>query len=296
MIRTFVDGPTRAARSKQAALKERVLYAEPDRLVRPADGRLLPRHLARLRPQHRRAVVRSPEHAFPVPNFDGSPAWTRSCSAGRRPRARRRSGRSRTWSAARRRSGEKTRRDPRVLDNTASTAGSTASRVNGVEHNLGFNLFEQVPFIEVPGEPWNHGAVEQSVNLVEAGNALYSLMMQAMIENVFPRLILEDPMKFDETIDFGPGATIGVNPGGKAYFLVPPTGDAGAGGGDAAGERAGDQAGHVDAGRELRPVRRVDHHRQGRQRAPGRRHRLAWWRWCRAAASAARSSRGTRRR
>jgi hypothetical protein len=94
-------------------------------------------------------------------------------------------------------------------------------KVNGVEHDLGFNLFEQVPFIQVPDEPWNMGAVEQAVGLVEAGNALYSLVMQSMLENVFPRLVLEDPMKFSETIDTGPGAVIPVNQGGKAYYLNP---------------------------------------------------------------------------
>jgi hypothetical protein len=98
-----------------------------------------------------------------------------------------------------------------------------------IEHNLGFNLFEQVPFIFIPGEPWNHGAVEQSVNLVDAGNMLYSLMMQAMFENVFPKLVLEDPMKFGEQIDTGPGAVIPVNQGGKAYYLSTPNNAVGAG-------------------------------------------------------------------
>ena len=51
---------------------------------------------------------------------------------------------------------------------------------------------------------------------------LWSLEMQSAIENVFPRLVLENPMKFSEDIDTGPGAVIAVNEGGKAYYLNPP--------------------------------------------------------------------------
>ena len=93
--------------------------------------------------------------------------------------------------------------------------------VNGVVHNFGFNLFEHLKFIEVPDEPFGHGAVEQALNLNEMGNALYSLLFQAVIENVFPRLVLENPAAAPEEIEAGPGAVIPLNAGGKAYFLQP---------------------------------------------------------------------------
>ncbi len=93
--------------------------------------------------------------------------------------------------------------------------------VNGVVHNYGFNLFDHMKFIRVPDEPWGHGAVEQAINLNEMGNALYSLMFQAVIENVFPRLILENPQMAPEEIESGPGAVIPLNAGGKAYYLQP---------------------------------------------------------------------------
>ena len=44
--------------------------------------------------------------------------------------------------------------------------------VNGVEHDLGFNIFDQVAFIPVPDEPFNHGAVEQIVGHVDADKVL----------------------------------------------------------------------------------------------------------------------------
>ncbi len=93
--------------------------------------------------------------------------------------------------------------------------------VNGVEHKFGFNLFEHLKFIDIPDEMFGHGAVEQAINLNEMGNALYSLMFQAVIENVFPRLILENPAMAPEEIESGPGAVIPLNAGGKAYYLQP---------------------------------------------------------------------------
>lgn len=96
-----------------------------------------------------------------------------------------------------------------------------AQEVNGIVHDLGFNLFEHIKFIDIPDEPFGHGAVEQAINLNEMGNALYSLMFQAVIENVFPRLVLENPAAAPEEIESGPGAVIPLNAGGKAYWLQP---------------------------------------------------------------------------
>lgn len=231
MIRTFADSPNRRARA-QAAKKERVLYGSwahanmNQQLNRIAwFGPLMGDSFLGIWPDFEyncvKAIVRSPEFAYPVPNFDGTEldallfCW--KTTDGRAKRA------FPTYIGG---DGE-TSKEVEVLeysDRIQFVRWVDGKVTNRVEHNLGFNLFDQVPFIHVPGEPFNHGAVEQSVNLVIAGSALHSLMMQAVIENVFPRLILKDPLKFSETMDFGPGSTIGVNPGGDAYFLAPPTG------------------------------------------------------------------------
>jgi hypothetical protein len=233
MIRTFTERPDSRRAKAQAALKERVLYAtwaqaNMNRSLTQIGwfGPLMGDCFHGIWPDFDRntvmSVIRSPEWAFPVPSFDGSRmdavifSWKVPAARAKRQFP--------NWSGKGEEGGQS--KQAEILeysDDKCFYRWVDEELVNGVEHDLNFNLFDQVPFIEIPGEPWNHGAVEQSVNLVEAGNALYSLMMQAMIENVFPRLILEDPMKFDETIDFGAGATIGVNPGGKAYFLAPPT-------------------------------------------------------------------------
>lgn len=231
MIRTFVERESRVAR-KQAALKERVLYgtwADGNMNVQlnriawfgPLMGDAFLGAWPDLRRNTVRPVVRSPEHAYPVPNFDHTGldailfCWKTTPAKARRafPNWRGRGG-----------DGDRNA-EVEVLeysDTTGFKRWVDTQLTNHVEHNLGVNLYEQVPFIRVPGEPFNHGAVEQAVNLVVAGSALHSLLMQAVIENVFPRLVLEDPLKFSEHIDTGPGATIGVNPGGKAYFLAPP--------------------------------------------------------------------------
>jgi hypothetical protein len=244
MIRTFVDQPDSRRGRAQATLKERVLYGlwwqgEMSKVLNRVAWYLplmgdcflgawpdFDRNLVT-------PLVRSPEYAFPVMGVSDRPDayifawkwptarakrafpdWTPTPTAGR--------GSLPIWSARKSSESDKYVEIVEYSSDTEFSRFINGQRVNGIEHNLGFNLFEQVPFINVPDSAWNHGAVEQSVNLVEAGNAVYSLVMQAMLENVFPRLILEDPMKFPEEIDTGAGAVIGVNPGGRAYFLEPP--------------------------------------------------------------------------
>jgi hypothetical protein len=240
MIQVPVDSPESQHRRHQATLKERFLYAcwwenkmnrENTRAgwylplfgccyqgIFPDFERNLPR-----------VLLRSPENAFPIPSFDGRGedgvifSWDVRESAVKRqfPEYVRKSDRA----GYKPKRGQNT--DPEVnlieySDNDEWCRYADGQRLNGVEHDFGFNLFEHMKFIDVPGEIWGHGAVEQAVNLVEMGNALYSLMFQAVLENVFPRLILENPQKFPEEIDTGAGAVIGVNEGGKAYFLNPP--------------------------------------------------------------------------
>lgn len=244
MIRTFIDEPYSQRKRKQATLKERVLYAtwaqaEMNRSLNQIAwfGPLMGDCFHGIWPDFEnnsvRSIVRSPEYAFPVTSFDGSTmdavifSWKVPVKKAQRAfpnyavpvtkRSRARGEREATCEIV------------EYSDQHQFSRWVDGQLVNGVEHKLGFNLFEQVPFIFVPGEPWNHGAVEQSVNLVDAGNMLYSLMMQAMLENVFPKLVLEDPMKFGETLDTGPGAVIPVNQGGKAYYLSTPNNAVGAG-------------------------------------------------------------------
>ena len=228
MIRTFVDRPDSRRARAQAANKERVLYATwhhanmNQQLNRIAwFGPLMGDSFLGIWPDFDypcvKAIVRSPEHAYPIPNFDGTGldailfCWKTTDARAKR-------------AFPNYKGSDSDNHEVEVLEYSSPYCFQRwvgTQQTNAVEHNLGFNLFDQVPFIHVPGEAWNHGAVEQSVGMVEAGNALYSLMMQAMIENVFPRMVLVDPMKFSETIDTGPGAVIAVNQGGDMKFVSP---------------------------------------------------------------------------
>jgi hypothetical protein len=232
MIRTFVDRPTRLARA-QASLRERALYGTWSHVNMNQQlnqiawfAPLMGDAFLGIWPDFEyncvKALVRSPEHAYPVQNFDGSKldallfSWKTS-----RAKAKR------AFPEWRDEGGSEDDNQVEILEHSDDGSFQRwvgGQQTNAVQHDLGFNLFDQVPFIHVPGDPWNHGAVEQAVGMVEAGSAIYSLMLQAMVEQVFPKLILEDPLKFSETMDAGPGAVIGVNPGGKAYYLNPPQG------------------------------------------------------------------------
>lgn len=247
MIRTFVERPDSRLAQARADLKERVLYAtwgqaNMNQTLNRISwyGPLMGDSFLGIWPDFDDccvdAVIRSPQFAYPVQNFDGEKldailfCWKTTQRKAQRAFP--------NWD------GKTTSAPVPVGEYSAQPQNATVEileysdskqfvrfvggqMVNGIEHNLGFNLFDQVPFIQVPGEPWNHGAVEQSVNLVEAGNALWSLQMQAAIDAAFPRLHLNDPMKFGETIDTGPGAILVSNPGGKAEYLIPPSSVAG---------------------------------------------------------------------
>lgn len=173
-------------------------------------------------------ILRSPEYAYPIPSFtpggwDGLIfRWEVTETAAERafdgytPAHRRKKGLFR-------RGQQQTKVEYiEYHDANEFAVWVDGVKVRGVEHGYGFNLFQQMKFIPVPDEIWGHSAVEQAVGMVEMGNALKSLNFQAVLENVFPRLILENPQKFPEEIDTGAGAVIGVNEGGKAYFLSPP--------------------------------------------------------------------------
>lgn len=181
-------------------------------------------------------ILRSPECAYPIPGFDGQSeeaiifSWKvredvvkRNYPGYQTREARLRS--SQPVSGHFRKTGQDSNPHIDVVeysDRNQWVRWIDGEEVNGVFHNYGFNLFEHLKFISVPDDVWGHGAVEQVVNLNEMGNALYSLLFEAVIENVFPRLVLEDASKAPEEIATGPGAVIPLNPGGKAYFLNPP--------------------------------------------------------------------------
>jgi len=182
-------------------------------------------------------ILRSPECAYPIPGFDGYAeeaiifSWKVKEDVVKRqfPDYKTREQRIRASQPVGLKRLQKTGEDqnPHIdvveySDRNQWSRWIDGEEVNSVIHNFGFNLFEHLKFITVPDDVWGHGAVEQVVNLNEMGNALYSLLFEAVIENVFPRLVLEDASKAPEEIATGPGAVIPLNPGGKAYFLNPP--------------------------------------------------------------------------
>lgn len=180
------------------------------------------------------AMTRGPENAYPITGFDGNEmagvifSWKTSEASVIRefgdkytPRAQRRG----SFAArAFNRDGDKNKVE--ILEYSDSNCWYRwidGQKTEGVEHNFGFNLWQHLKFIDVPGEPWGHGAVEQVVGLNEAENVLQSLLLQAVMENVFPQLVLIDPAKSPEEIEKGPGAVLPINQGGDAKYLTPPT-------------------------------------------------------------------------
>jgi hypothetical protein len=259
-IRVWVDPPETDTRRAQASKKQRFLYGSwsmgnMDRVFNRI-GWYLPlmgdcylgihpdfdKHLPT-------PLLRSPEYAFPIPGFDGNSEqavcfkWKipESVAARNFPEYSAPIETMRTERRGLLRRGGSPVADPMVeiieysdknewhrwlCQVTMTKRGAsygTPMEVNGVEHGFGFNLFEHLKFIDVPDEVWGHGAVEQAINLNEMGNALYSLLFQSVIENVFPRLVLIDPAKAPEEIETGPGAIIPINQGGGVEWLHPPT-------------------------------------------------------------------------
>lgn len=245
MIRCYVDPPSSPTRRNQASKKERYLYgmwaANSMNQVLADHGWYLPLMgdvflgiFPDMEKNMCRTLTRSPEVAFPIPGYDSACndgyifAWKARESAVKRafPDYTPRSPASGRFPMVGRRKPRPADPEVEILeysDKHEFARFVDTQRVNGVEHDLGFDLFDHIKFINVPGEVWGHGAVEQAVNLVEMGNAYLSLMMQSAIENVFPMMVLEDPMKAPETIEKGAGAVIPVNAGGKVYYVSPPS-------------------------------------------------------------------------
>lgn len=245
-IRCYVDPPSTPTRRNQASTKERFLYgtwsANSFNQVLADQGWYLPLMgdawlgiWPDMNTNMCRVLLRSPEHAYPVMNYDKSCEdavifkWKTPISAAKRAFPKWNGPRNNTspslllgW-----RNKPSVESEVEVLeysDKNEFQRWVDGQLVTGIVHNFGFDLFEHVKFINVPGEPWGHSAVEQAVNLVEMGNAYLSLMMQSAIENVFPALVIVDPLKAPESIERGAGAVIPVNAGGSVEYLTPPSG------------------------------------------------------------------------
>lgn len=95
-------------------------------------------------------------------------------------------------------------------------------RVSGVEHNLGFCPWEETRFYDVPDEDFGKGVIEGNVPLFQKLNMLDSLELQAVIENVFARMVIINPSLAPEDIDNSPGGVIPVGQGGDVKWIGPP--------------------------------------------------------------------------
>jgi hypothetical protein len=242
MIRVYVDPPESQNRRNQATKKERYLYGLWGQ--RPLGMKDIVNRIAWYLPlmgdcflgafpdvknKTIRPILRSPENAFPVPSYDGSTLdsvifkWetTKQQAAKQFPNYNVDKP-AKPW--IKRKMAGKTNKVEvmEYSDGNEFARWVGTQKVNGVVHNYGFNLFDQLNFVYVPDEPWNMGAVQQIVSMNQAENMLRSLLLQAVLENVFPKYVLIDPSKSPEELDMGPGAVWGVNQGGDVKTLSPP--------------------------------------------------------------------------
>jgi hypothetical protein len=241
-IHVYTDPPSTETRKAQALRKQRYLYGcwAAGRMDRRFNNMawylpLMGSCYLGIHPDFERKLplplVRSAEYAYPIPGYNGEEdgvifCWKVPESSVIRayPNYVPQGDKKGHFSLGFRR-GQSS--DPLVemieySDNDEFSRFVGEQRLAGVEHKYGFNLWEHFKFIDVPDEAFGHGAVEQVIDLNEAENILYSLLMQSVIDNVFPKLVLEDPSKAPEEIPSGPAAVLGLNPGGKAYYLSPP--------------------------------------------------------------------------
>lgn len=238
-IRVYVDPPDSEKRRAAASRKERFLYGVwYENTMSQILGKVswyLPLFgdcFLGIWPDFEKnipkVIIRSPEHAFPFHNFQDDLkgvifSWDVKESALKRDypeytmRSERMQGKFHRGQAA-----DQTVELLEYSDGTEFARWGDKQKLNGIEHKLGFNLFDQLQFLNVPNEAWGHGAVEQYVTMNQAGNVLKSLLVQAAFQSVFPELVLIDPSKFSEQMERGAGAVWGVNAGGDAKYLTPP--------------------------------------------------------------------------
>lgn len=243
MIRVPTDNPESTQARAKATLKERVLYG----LWSEGDMASVFRDLGWFLPLFGHAyigafpdfdgnvirpILRSPENAFPIPSFDPSGTSGVIFSWKIRESVLKRDFPNYVRDQAIPVKGRKARGqdpDPEIelieyCDENSWSRWAGAQQLNAVDHNYGFCMFEPVKFINVPGEVWGHGAVEQAVSMVEMGNALGSLIFEAALQNVYPPMVVVNPTKVGEEIPTGAGAVIAVNEGGSVSYLSSPNG------------------------------------------------------------------------
>lgn len=239
MIRVYTDPPESDQRKAQATLKERALYAlwsdvGMSRILSQIAWYLplMGDCFLGIHPDFDRSVpvplLRSPEHAYPTPSFDGRTLDSIIFAHKIRESVAKSTFPSYTPASRKAKRGRnRVSTDPLVevieySDRNCWYRWVDGQRINGSEHKYGFNLYQQIPFIYVPDETWNHGAVEQIAGMNLMHDALLSLLFDATLQNVYPTRIIEDAAKLPETLDRGVGAVWPVNAGGKVYDLAPP--------------------------------------------------------------------------
>lgn len=95
--------------------------------------------------------------------------------------------------------------------------------VKQVVHGLGFCPWTMPCFYMVPDSDFGKGPIEGNVPLFQKLNMLDGLELQAIIENIFARLVLIAPQLAPEEIDNAAGAVIPIQAGGDAKWLTPPS-------------------------------------------------------------------------
>jgi len=243
MIRVPTDNPESNQARNKATLKERALYglwAEGDMSsvfrdlgwYLPLFGQSYLGCVPDIENNMVRPILRSPENAYPIPSFDPSGTSGVIFSWKVRDSVLRRDFPNYNSDLAAPSKGRSLRGkdpDPEVelieySDGVEWRRFAGQQELNGIEHDYGFSIFEPVKFINVPGEVWGHGAVEQAVSMVEMGNALGSLIFEAALQNVYPPMVVVNPTKVGEEIPTGAGAVIAVNEGGSVSYLQSPNG------------------------------------------------------------------------
>lgn len=96
-------------------------------------------------------------------------------------------------------------------------------QVQGLDHGLGYCPWEETRFYDVPDQDFGKGVIEGNVPLFQKLNMLDSLELQAIIENVFARLVIIDPAMAPEDIDNSAGGVIPVGKGGDVKWIAPPS-------------------------------------------------------------------------
>jgi hypothetical protein len=107
-------------------------------------------------------------------------------------------------------------------DHDSKTTLVGGHKMQEVQHGLGFCPWTHTPFYLVPDEPFGKGVIEGNVALFQKLNMLDSLELQAIIENVFARMVIINPAVGPEDFDNGPGGVIAVGLGGDVKWVSPP--------------------------------------------------------------------------